>query len=697
MKIDLAGRATWIAVALTVFAICLAAGSSHFHTIDEGSMFVTAANVVNRGEFHTNQLGWAQWANRPGEEQGLLSETGDLYSKKSPIVIAFMIPLAALGRMLPSLSMLRATLLLGPIFTTLTAILLYNLSRELGYSRQTGILATLVFALCTMALPYSRLVMGEPVASFGLLLSLRATRRSEQGASLASLVCGAGLAVAIGANSAYLLFVPVFAFALAASRWKLDSLRARIFQLALFALPLIGVGASLAGYNFIRFGSALQTGYHFASGQEGFTTPLWWGAPGLLISPARGFLWYNPPALLALIGWPRFHRLHRALSWLMLVVAVAHVIVFGMWWEWWGGYGWGPRFLLSLIPCVIIACLPTLQSMLDRNGLPRFAIGALLLAGFAVQIAGTAIDFNTYEIDLEGQFPVDKSQPLRYHHDPALVYDVARSPIVVHFQRLTGSPLDFWWMPGAWTPRAIPETISVIQAERRGGDAILYLIPELIDPLVTAADLPPTFGLPVNVRPDDAMANRLFDRALRNADRVWMITWYGAGDPGNWYEAHLRANWASVSERTLDGNRAILFARPPADPAPQAADSTFGPIRLTAYAARADAGTLFVELHWRADEPPTEDYVAFVHIIGSDGTVIVGQDRQPLGSYRRTTTWQPDETITDRFAFPLSTDQLGGARIEVGWYSWPSLQRLPLTNSSGNRVESDSLTINFSR
>jgi hypothetical protein len=33
--------------------------------------------------------------------------------------------------------------------------------------------------------------------------------------------------------------------------------------------------SGLLGYNWLRFGNWLETGYHFAAGQEGFTTPLW--------------------------------------------------------------------------------------------------------------------------------------------------------------------------------------------------------------------------------------------------------------------------------------------------------------------------------------------------------------------------------------------------------------------------------------
>ena len=670
----------YIAIGLAVFLACSSVLSSHFHTIDEGSMFVTAANIVNRRELHTNQLGWAQWANRPGEEQGLVSEAGDVYSKKSPIVIALLVPLVALGRWF---GMIRMALLFGPICTTLTALLLHHTAQTLGYSLRASTLAVLVFALSTMALPYSRLAMGEQVAAFGILLSLFASLSNR---SPKHFLCGVGLALAVGANAVYALFIPILALFIIVQHRRLTALIS-------FGLPIAILGLALAGYNYIRFGDIWQTGYHFAPGQEGFSTPLWWGVLGLTISPARGFVWYNPPALLALFGWLRFYRTHRPLSWLIVVVIATHLLAFGMWWEWWGGYGWGPRFLLPIVPGIILVCLPFIES---RDSIKRLIVGLTLAAGLVVQIAGIAIDFNIYESELEAQFPVSKDQPLYYHHDPALVYDIARSPLVVHFQRLPTATLDFAWWPGAWAPASIPNIIGAIQSSPTDEVAILYLVPELIDPLVVTQGLPPTYGLPVNVSPADPLAQRLFARARRDPNRLWMITWYGSGDPGNWYELQLREQWASLSEETLDGYRVIQFVRPPTAIKRHSANDSFGPIRLTQYGVQTDGDMLFVELKWRLVETANDDdYVMFVHVLAPDGSLIAGQDRQPLGGYRPTRAWQPSEVIVDRFAFSL--DQLDGLTVEVGWYSWPSLERLPLTNATGQHLERDSLALNIDR
>jgi hypothetical protein len=92
-------------------------------------------------------LGWGQWAIRPGEEQGTVTPAGDIYSKKSPLMILLMVPLAALGRLVPALGVLPAVLLLGPLLTASTATLLYGLTRAMAYARPARVAAALVYAL----------------------------------------------------------------------------------------------------------------------------------------------------------------------------------------------------------------------------------------------------------------------------------------------------------------------------------------------------------------------------------------------------------------------------------------------------------------------------------------------------------------------------------------------------------------------
>ncbi len=694
-------RTLVLGVGLLTFALCMLVYAGHLHTADETSFWVAAVNIVDRGEFHTNQLGWGQWAIRPGEEQGTVVASGDVYSKKSLPVIVLLTPLVALARLF-SLDTIRAVLLSGPIFTAMSAVWLYRLSRALGYPRSAAVLATMTFGAGTMALVYSRLAMGEAIAGWGLLCAVFALHRILEPSYPSRarvghiLACGAGLALVIGTNAVYVCLVPLFVVVLVIARRRL-AWRQAARDLGLLTVPIAAVGVVLAGYNYVRFGSVWNAGRSFLPGQEGFTSPLWWGAAGMLVSPARGLVWYSPPVWLALWGWRRFHRTHAALSWTLLATIVMHLVAFGMWWEWWGGYSWGPRYLLPIVPCLILVALPVFQTACASARsigvtLARAGVGALLAAGIVVQVAGVVVDFNLYETELDAQFPAPTDSAFLYLHDPALVYDVARSPILVHLKRLTTTEPDLAWWPHAQAPLAIPEIVAAIRAQQREGDVIVYLAPELLGPLVNARGLPPIYGLPVNVAPTDAQAQRLFERALREAERVWLITWYGSGDARNWYEVHLRQTWASLGEETLDGYRVIWLARPP-EIALQPADCTFGSIELADQGLAFHGDTLFVELHWRAREPLTQDYVTFVHLLNRDGMFVTGQDRQPVGGYRPTSTWTVGEEIIDRFAFPLAQAPPDEIRVEIGWYAWPSIERLPLTDATGRRIEDDRLLL----
>lgn len=648
-------------------------------------MFVTAVNIVDRGELHTNQLMWAQWANRPGEEQGTVSESGDVYSKKSPLVIVLLTPLVVLGRALPALGVWQAALFFGPVLISLNVVLVHAFARQLGFGGKLSALAAFAYLLATMAWMYSKMSMGESMASLGLMLAVIQIHRMSQSASetadeksgagsvSAELICGIGVMLAIGSTLVYTLFTPIFAAAIFHARRR-KNWRDRALGLFAFGLPVGALGAALLAYNFLRFGDALQTGYHFVAGQEGFTTPLWYGLLGLTISPARGFVWYNLSSFLAIVGWRRFHRAHRAISWLMLAIVASHFLVFGKWWGWWSA-AWGPRYLLPLAPLMIIASLPLIQSA--RTRLARGGIALVLGASFVVQLSAVSIDYNIYDNELMAQFPPKPGDTLLYYQHPSLVFDIPRSPILAHLSRFVTAPKDFWWATPNSAP-TIPGIIARIQADQFDGDAIVYLGPELVEALLATPRLPETFGLPVNVPPDDSLAIQFFNRALRDPRRVWLITWYGAGDKGNWYEKRLRHEWASVHEEFTDGFRLLLFARPPDSNSSRPAGYAFGHIRLTQYSLQTDDSMLYVSLSWEAATPPPENYTSFVHVIAADGSLLAGQDRQPLGGFRPTAAWQPGEIIADRFAFALTAEQLNGARIEVGWYSWPSLERLPL-------------------
>lgn len=113
-------------------------------------------------------------------------------------------------------------------------------------------------------------------------------------------------------------------------------------------------------------------------------------------------------------------------------------------------------------------------------------------------------------------------------------------------------------------------------------------------------------------------------------------------------------------------------------------------IRLVAHDLPREAApgeTIEVPLYWEALAPPAGDYTVFVHLLEKDGGGITGHDAKPLGGQYPTHTWVPGVTIFDPHPLTLPSELAPGSyRVQVGMYSWPSLERLPVTLADGTEV-----------
>jgi mannosyltransferase len=80
-------------------------------------------------------------------------------------------------------------------------------------------------------------------------------------------------------------------------------------------------------------------------------------------------------------------------------------------------------------------------------------------------------------------------------------------------------------------------------------------------------------------------------------------------------------------------------------------------------------GTLEVILYWQARAEMDIPYTVFVHLLGTDGQVAVGQDVEPAGGTRPTTGWVPGEYVVDAHEIQIPGDLPPGPYVvEVGLY-----------------------------
>ena len=142
--------------------------------------------------------------------------------------------------------------------------------------------------------------------------------------------------------------------------------------------------AVMAGAGWVRYGSPLADGY--TSG-ETLNGCFWDGFRGLILSPGKSVFFDSPPLLLALVGLPAAARRWPRLTAFSVGTALAHIALYSVWYGWDGGWCWGPRFLVPIVPLLMPLALPVIDRARRRLG-GRMALGLVAVVSLAVQLSG---------------------------------------------------------------------------------------------------------------------------------------------------------------------------------------------------------------------------------------------------------------------------------------------------------------------
>lgn len=290
------------------------------------------------------------------------------------------------------------------------------------YPLTKAVMISAVAGLGTMAWPYAGLFFAEAILAgllifaIALLVPLHPISQKKP-RSLDVLVrlgvASGALGFAIFTRASMMIYLPAFYYFI----WQITPSEQKIrgrwqawARLGLFTLgPCIAI-LSLLYHNHVRFGSLLDTGY----GDEGFSTFPLIGMMGLLVSSGKSVFIYAPPLVLSALLWPRFRRKNALLANTILMMSLIALAYYGTWWAWHGGWVWGPRFLVPLMPLWCLAW-GELPARWFWYGLASI----LFLAGIGVQILGTFTNSNLlyFEAFAGASDPDDISRYAMVHYD----------------------------------------------------------------------------------------------------------------------------------------------------------------------------------------------------------------------------------------------------------------------------------------
>ncbi|UCC86213.1 MAG: hypothetical protein JSV81_15325 [Anaerolineales bacterium] len=439
-----------LALFLFLFSVYLLTYSPRFHSSDGLAMFATTESLVRRGEWDADQIRWM------GLQQGILGLDGHLYIRKGVGVSLLALPLVWLGLIIPAWGPATTVLVFNALVTAATGAILVRYLQALDYDDRVALVAALTFGLATLAWPYAKTFFSDPLAALCLLAAALALMRFRHTAGIINAFwAGLALAIAVAARYANAVMIPFYGLLLlyyqtlarrgvggssnpnrGSNNRTLRTLATSLGAWVGFGAPLLAMAMSIAYYNLARYGDPFNTGY---LAEESFSGIWWQGVAGMLVSPGRGLLLYAPVLLMAFLAAPTFYRRHRAEAALAWAVILVHLLLYGKWFMWHGGFAWGPRFMVPTLPFFVIGLVPAIRWGTESKWW-RACFLALAVLSTLIQVLGLSVHFELFQYRL-----LDTGLPL---FAPITFFASRYSPLVGQFQFLRPENLDFAWITG---------------------------------------------------------------------------------------------------------------------------------------------------------------------------------------------------------------------------------------------------------
>ena len=386
-----------VALFILLASIYMLTWSGRINSQDARLMLNASSSLVRFGDMRAD-LAAGETPPAPGKlatEQGVRSLPEIQVEPLQPLLAA---PLYWLALHVPGAGLAHSVYLFNVLVSAAAGSLMFLYSRRLGYSEAAAVLAALALGLATIVWTYSDSFFQAPLALLFILLAacqLEQLREGGRRRPAAVLMAALTLLLMPFARHSTLLALPALVIIAvptvdlrpATGRWLIP-----VIPVAVVLMPVLLI-------LLLQNSSILQ---HLPG------LPDWIG-PGhyagvihsYLLSPG-GSLWGTSPILL--LALPGAWLLWRAGKRRHVLAALALVATFALvfaWWQgvhWFGGLSWPPRFLIPVVPLVLLTAMPVLerltQSSRSRWLLP--AVALLAAGSLWVQLGAISLPWEVY-------------------------------------------------------------------------------------------------------------------------------------------------------------------------------------------------------------------------------------------------------------------------------------------------------------
>jgi hypothetical protein len=285
-----------------------------------------------------------------------------------------------------SVSRIVTSHVVSAILTALLCVLHVRFILLLGVGTGAASLSALLLAFGTMLFVFGRVVwadIAQATAFWGFFSELLLAIRNPDGRVALKVGIWAGLLV----NTKYVFVLSLaggFVFAVTQVRTRMPY-RKLVVLASWAALGALPFAIPVFWFNYVRSGTLFHGGY----GVEPFQESILWGVYSLLFSFGKGLFIYNPSLIFAFM---RTSRLPERWWWAVLATAGPIVLLYGKYSNWGGDWSWGPRYIIFLVPVLMVPVSLLLDEILRRRRkLVLVAFGAVAVTGVFVQVMGAGV------------------------------------------------------------------------------------------------------------------------------------------------------------------------------------------------------------------------------------------------------------------------------------------------------------------
>jgi hypothetical protein len=317
----------------------------------------------------------------------------------------------------------------GAVFSSL-AIGVFFLVSRIYYSHQTSLILSLILALATPIWAYANTTYSVAPTIFFILVSFYFLKKFQQDNSKKSItVCSISLAMLflIRPDNG-LIIAPFFIMFI----YDLTKKNKKIRNIIIFLIPLIisylitkTVDVLNWGNNYWIKGSMTA---QMSTVSEWLINPLS-GTFGLLFSPGFGLFIFTPILFTIFLGYSKFFSGNKKDTIFFISIISTLLLFYGSTFWWYAGYSWSARYLLPIIPFMLIPIGIILESKSKKIFLLIIGLSSL---GFFINFVNVIQDIQWFVWGFVSQFGLaNLSDNWTYFHmHTSIPWTFENSPLV---------------------------------------------------------------------------------------------------------------------------------------------------------------------------------------------------------------------------------------------------------------------------